>query len=128
MKNPIVFICIVLVCYSCSSTSLMSLSVTKPAPVSISPNIKSVAIVNRTRASSETQTLDAIHKAISLETNDLQAAGAQASIQGLSDELSKNTRFTQVKPLNGLDLRSLWGRRVSYCIALGLCRKNLQRK
>ncbi len=106
MKNPIVFICIILVCYSCSSTSLMSLNVPKPAPVSIPPNIKTVAIVNRTRASNETQTLDAIHKAVSLETNDLQAAGAQASIQGLSDELMKNTRFTQVKPLNGLDLRS----------------------
>ena len=84
----------------------MSLNVPKPAPVSIPPNIKTVAIVNRTRASNETQTLDAIHKAVSLETNDLQAAGAQASIQGLSDELMKNTRFTQVKPLNGLDLRS----------------------
>ncbi len=106
MKNHLVFICIVLACYSCSSTSLMSLSVTKPAPVSISPNIKSVAIVNRSQASNETKTLDAIHKAVSLETNDLQAAGAQASIQGLLDELMKNSRFTQVKSLNGLDLRS----------------------
>jgi hypothetical protein len=84
----------------------MSLSVVKPAPVSIPSNIKTVAIVNRTRASGETKTLDAIHKAMSLETNDLQAAGAQPSIQGLSDELMKNNRFTQVKSLNGLDLRS----------------------
>jgi hypothetical protein len=106
MKNPIVFICIAIICYSCSSTSLMSLNVTKPAPVSIPPNIKSVAIVNRTQASSETKTLDAIHKVVSLETNELQMSGAQASIQGLSDELTKNTRFTQVKSLNGLDLRS----------------------
>lgn len=106
MKNPLIFICIAIACYSCSSTSLMSLSVIKPAPVSIPPEIKSVAIVNRTQASGETKTLDAIHKAISLETNELQAAGAQASIQGLSDELMKNTRFTQVKFLNELDLRS----------------------
>ncbi len=63
MKNPILFIFIVIACYSCSSTSLMSLNVIKPAPVSIPPNIKSVAIVNRTQASSETKTLDAIHKA-----------------------------------------------------------------
>ena len=106
MKNPILYVCIVLVCYSCSSTSTMSLSVTKPAPVSIPPNIKSVAIVNRTKASDETQTLDAIHKAVSLESNDLQIVGAQASIQGLSDELTKNNRFTEVKTLNGLGLRS----------------------
>jgi hypothetical protein len=106
MKNPLIFICIALACYSCSSTSLMSLSVVKPAPVSIPPDIKTVAIVNRSQASNETKTLDAIHKAISLETNELQATGAQASIQGLSDELMKNTRFTQVKYLNGIDLRS----------------------
>ncbi len=106
MKNPIIFICIALGCFSCGSTSLMSLSVPKPAPVSIPSNIKSVAIVNRTRASNETQTLDAIHKVISLETNDLQATGARASIQGLADELMKNSRFTQVKKLSGLDLRS----------------------
>src|ERR1017187_8501861 len=106
MKNLLIFICIALACYSCSSTSLMSLSVVKPAPVSIPPNIKTVAIVNRTQASNETKTLDAIQKAISLETNELQSTGAQASIQGLSDELMKNTRFTQVKSLNGIDLRS----------------------
>jgi hypothetical protein len=64
-----------------------------------------VAVVNRSRASSQSQTLDAIHKAVSLESNDLQQAGANGSIRGLSDELMKNTRFTLVKPLN-IDLRS----------------------
>jgi len=78
----------------------------EPAPVSIPPNIKSVAVVNRSQASNETQTLDAIHKAVSLETNDLQTAGAQASLLGLSDELLKNNRFTAVKSLNGISLRS----------------------
>jgi hypothetical protein len=46
-----------------------------------------------------------MHKVLSLETNDLQKAGAKASMNGLSDELLKNNRFTDVKPLN-LDLRS----------------------
>jgi hypothetical protein len=83
----------------------MSLSVLKPARVSIPANIKTVAVVNRSKASSQSQTLDAIHKAISLESNDLQQAGAGGSVRGLSDELMKNTRFTEVKPLN-IDLRS----------------------
>jgi hypothetical protein len=77
----------------------------KPAPVSIPANIKTVALVNRSKASSETQTLDAIHKAVSLESNDLQQAGAKGSMRGLTDELAKNTRFKEVKPLN-MDLRS----------------------
>jgi len=105
MKNRAIYSLIVLACYSCSSTNLMSLSVMKPAPVSIPANIKTVAVVNRTKASNESQTLDAIHKALSLESNDLQQAGANASIRGLNDELMKNTRFTKVKPLNR-DLRS----------------------
>jgi hypothetical protein len=105
MKNRILPVCIVLTCYSCSSTNLMSLSVKEPAPVSISPNIKSVAVVNRSQASNATQTIDAVHKVLSLESNDLQKAGAQSSMHGLSDELMKNNRFSEVKPLN-IDLRS----------------------
>jgi hypothetical protein len=105
MKNTMIFLGILLACSSCSSTNLMSLSVMKPAPVSIPSDIKTVAVVNRTAVSSATQTIDAIHKSLSLESNDLQKAGAQASMHGLSDELMKNSRFTEVKPLN-LDLRS----------------------
>ncbi|HZZ75476.1 MAG TPA: hypothetical protein VFE04_06080, partial [Puia sp.] len=60
MKNRAIYSLIVLACYSCSSTNLMSLSVLKPAPVSIPANIKTVAVVNRSRASSQSQTLDAI--------------------------------------------------------------------
>jgi len=105
MKNRAIYSLILLSCYSCTSTNLMSLSVLKPAPVSIPANIKTVAIVNRSKAAAESQTLDAIHKAVSLESNDLQQAGAQGSLRGLSDELMKNTRFTEVKPLT-MDLRS----------------------
>jgi hypothetical protein len=105
MKNQMLFVCITLACISCSSTNLMSLNVMKPAPVSLPPGIKTVAVVNRTQASQATQGIDAVHKVLSLESNDLQKAGAKASMDGLSDELLKNNRFTDVKPLN-LDLRS----------------------
>lgn len=78
----------------------------EPAPVSIPSNIKYVAIVNRTQASSASQTEDAIHKVLTLQTNDLQKEGALASIRGLSDELMKNNRFSEVKPLTTVELRS----------------------
>jgi hypothetical protein len=105
MKNQMLFLCIALACVSCSSTNLMSLSVMKPAPVSLPAEIKTVAVVNRTQVSQATQGIDAVHKVLSLESNDLQKAGAKASMDGLSDELLKNNRFTDVKSLN-LDLRS----------------------
>jgi hypothetical protein len=84
----------------------MSLSVTQPAPVTLPPNARTAAVVNRTRVADETKTIDAIHKAMSLETNNLQKDGARASMSGLADELMKNNRFTVVKPLDKLDLRS----------------------
>jgi len=84
----------------------MSLSVNVPAPVSLPPNIKSAAVVNRTRAADENRTIDAIHKAVSLESKTLQAEGAKATVYGLTDELKKNHRFTSVRSLDNLDLRS----------------------
>jgi hypothetical protein len=77
----------------------------EPAPVSMPSNIKTVAVVDRSQASQATQGIDAVHKALALESKDLQKAGAQASLNGLSDELTKNNRFTEVKPLK-IDLRS----------------------
>jgi hypothetical protein len=91
---------------SCSSTNLMSLSVMRPAPVTIPSYIKSVGVLNRSRASYENHTVDAIHKAVSLETSELQSDGSRASMLGLSDELMKNNRFTNVKPLTDIDVRS----------------------
>jgi hypothetical protein len=84
----------------------MSLSVRKPAPVSISSDIKSVALVDRSQASKENRTVDAIHRTLSLESSQLQLNGVQSSIDGLSNELIKSNRFTQVLPLTSLPLSS----------------------
>src|SRR5258708_29872385 len=109
MKNPIALILIVIVCHSCSSTNLMSLSVLQPAPVTVPPYIKKVGIVDRSKALQENRTIDAIHKAVSLETTDLQVAGANASISGLTDQLMKNSRFAEVKVLTAVELGYFWG-------------------
>jgi hypothetical protein len=84
----------------------MTLSVKKPSPVSISVGIKSVALVDRSQASQANRTVDAIHKTLSLESSHLQMDGVQASLEGLSNELIKNNRFTQVVPLTSLQLFS----------------------
>src|SRR3984957_10616204 len=106
MKIPSALLGIILVCYSCSSTNLMSLSVTEPAPVSLPPNAKTAAVVDRSRAADDSRTVDAIHRTLSLESRDLQAAGAGASLTGLTDALIRSNRFDSVKKLNNLDLRS----------------------
>jgi Family of unknown function (DUF6340) len=106
MKNIILYGLIISASCSCSSTNLMTLSVKKPSPVTLPSSARSVAVVNRTSVSDNSRTLDAIHKALSLETNDLQDAGARASLLGLSDELQKNERFTEVKQMTNLKLYS----------------------
>jgi hypothetical protein len=106
MKYHLAILGITILCYSCSSTNLMSLSVTEPAPVSLPPNAKTAAVVNRTRADDANKTIDAIHKVISLESKGLQTDGAKASVDGLSNELMKTGRFATVRYLSNLDLRS----------------------
>ena len=103
MKIPFTLLGIIVVCYSCSSTNLMSLSVTKPAPVSLPSTAKSAAVVNRSRAADDSRTADAIHRTSSPESKDLQAAGAGASLAGLTDALIRSSRFDSVKKLSPLD-------------------------
>lgn len=106
MKLISTSVAIALLCYSCSSTNLMSLSVTEPAPVSLSPNAHTAALIDRSRAADENRVIDAIHKTLSLETKTLQAEGAKASVNGLKDELARSNRFTAVQYLDKLDFRS----------------------
>jgi hypothetical protein len=82
----------------------MSLSVTEPAPVSLPPAARSAAVVNR--SGDYNSAVDRLHRTLSLETRNLQAAGARASMTGLADELIKDGRFASVRRLDSLDLRS----------------------
>jgi len=106
MKYHLAILGITVLCYSCSSTNLMSLSVTEPAPVSLPPNARSAAVVNRSRADDANRTIDAIHRVVSVESKSLRTDGAKASVDGLSNELMKTGRFSTVRSLDNLDLRS----------------------
>jgi uncharacterized protein DUF6340 len=109
MKNNFTLIAAIALFCSCSSTELVHISVQEPAPVTIPNEIKVVGVVNRTTPSKQTKIINAVDKIFSLEGVKLDQAGAQATITGLTDELSKNTRFTQVKPLNNVQLTSVGG-------------------
>lgn len=101
MKKPILFGVIAVIFCSCSSTQLVYMSVKEPSPVTIPPYIKTIGIIDRSQPSSKAgQTIDAVDKAVSLEGKDLDKNGAQASIEGLTTELQKNERFTDVKTVS----------------------------
>lgn len=99
MKIRIAILLAGVVFSSCSTTSLVYLSVQEPAPVSLSSDIKSVAVLNRSQVSKQNKVIDAIDKVMTMEGPNLDAAGAEASIMGLTDELWKNNRFAEIKTI-----------------------------
>jgi len=127
MKNHIPIFLILIVFCSCSSTELVYISVLKHAPVTVPSYIKSVGVVNRTQPSDQTKVVDIVDKVFSLEGPKLDKEGAAASITGLTDELQKNSRFTEVKPLN-TDLRTntpgLFPTPLSWDVVEKICREN----
>lgn len=91
---------------SCSSTNLVYISVQQPAPVTISPDIKNVGIVNRSIIKEKNKVLDMVDKVMTMEGDSLDIQASRASMVGLADELIKNNRFSNVTAFNTIDLRS----------------------
>lgn len=106
MKNYLPVLLTAIVFCSCRPTALVFISVQQPAPVTLPPNIKSVAVVNRSEASEQAKVVDVADKIFSLEGKNLDRDGAREGITGLSDELMKNNRFTEVKAPPIADLRT----------------------
>lgn len=104
LKN-LLFIALAAVTFiSCKSTELVYINVLQPAPVTIPAYIKSPGVVNRTTVIAQHKAVDVVDKIFSLEGAQLDKEGAQSSVQGLTDELLKNDRFSDVKTLGELDL------------------------
>ncbi len=82
------------------------LNVIEPAPVTLSPEIKNVGVINRSIPTDETKVLDIIDKALTLEGVNLDKDGAEEAINGLSSELLNNRRFDEVKNLSDIDFRT----------------------
>lgn len=105
MNRYILFFLATILLASCKTNQLF-INVTQPAPVTISPLIKSVGVINRSMPTDETKLVDVIDKVLSLEGADLDKDGAWSSITGLADELKANDRFTEVKLLNEIDFKA----------------------
>jgi len=77
---------------SCKSTAPVSVSVLQPPPVTLSPNVKNIAVVNRSETVSTVDPANTSGKVFS-------PGCALESINGLADELTKNKRFDDIKYL-----------------------------
>jgi len=82
----------------------MSLSVQEPSPVTLSPNVKRIAVINRSYPDQKgSKVLDAVDKIFTLEGANLDKHGSEATIAALIAELSVSGRFDEVKesPISG---------------------------
>jgi hypothetical protein len=87
---------------SCSSRNYLTLTVTEPAPVTVSSKINNIGIINRSNVGMKNQRLDKIDKIISLEGQNLDKDGAKSCVIGLFDEMVANNRFAGVKIIDTL--------------------------
>ena len=105
MKKILQLLLILTLLVSCKTNQLF-LNVVEPAPVTVPSYVKTVGVINRSMPTEETKVFDAIEKVFTLESVDLDKDGAFVAINGLSDELMGNNRFSEVKTLNDIDFRT----------------------
>jgi hypothetical protein len=98
MRNLILLLLAGSILYSCKTQDLY-LSVLEPAPVTLPGYIKKPGVINRTQVSEATKNIDKVDKVLSLEGADLDKEGAATCISGLTNELVKNNRFTEIVPV-----------------------------
>jgi len=104
--NTLIFSFIWLFLASCSSTNLMTLGVTEPAPIYVPAAGKSVGILNRSEPSKENKVVSEIDKILSLEGKNIDFEASQKLVIGLQEELIKNNGFTEVKTIEDNSLKN----------------------
>lgn len=105
MKKILPVLLIIVLLASCKTQQLY-LNVVEPAPVTLPKGIIKVGVINRSMPTDQTKILDVLDKALSLEGVNLDKDGAEQAINGLSDELQNNNRFTEIKNLKEIDFRT----------------------
>ncbi len=127
MKKYLILPLIALAFSSCATQELY-LNITRPAPVTIAPEIKTVGIIDRSTPTDRTRVLDALDRVLSLEGADLDSIGTLEAIKGVREELEANDRFREVKLLSGLEFQasSLGGlpAPLTWNQVEGICREN----
>jgi hypothetical protein len=90
---------------SCATQELY-LNVTQPAPVTIAPEIKIVGIIDRSNPTDKTKSIDKMDQLLTLEGDVLDSIGTREAIKGVTEELTENDRFNEVKLLTNLNFQT----------------------
>jgi hypothetical protein len=105
MKNlSIIFYSLIFVLIGCSATNTVTMSVQQPAEVSLPPNLKKAGVIDRSQTNRDGDILQRIDQVLSVKSSELEKKGVLAGINGLAEELSKNSRFEVVKILDSVEI------------------------
>lgn len=102
----ILAILIPIVLSSCSSTNSLTISVIEPPVVYVPSSVKTIGIIDRSLPSKENENIDKLDKILSAEGKNLDKDAANQSVIGLYDELLNNDRFSEVKIIDSINVRS----------------------
>lgn len=84
---------------SCSATNRLTMGITEPAIVSLSPDAKRIGIINRSLPSEKNKNVDKIDQILSVEGKMLDKEGAQAAVDALFRALDRSGSFEEIKIL-----------------------------
>ena len=96
LLKKFLFLCLSIILIGCSATNRLTMSVTQPAPVNISKDVKRVGILSRFNSGSSS-ILNEIDKIFSAEGKNLDIDASNKLIEGLSEELIQINRFDVLK-------------------------------
>ncbi|WP_052188102.1 DUF6340 family protein [Cellulophaga sp. Hel_I_12] len=82
---------------ACGSTRKMTMGITEPAIVSISDDVRSIGIINRSAPSKGNSALDKIDQILSAEGLNLDKKGAEAAIASFASEVGMLKNFDEIK-------------------------------
>lgn len=89
----------------CSATNRLTMGITEPALITLSPDAKKIGIINRSLPSEQNKNVDKIDQILSAEGQMLDKEGAQAAVNALSRALSQSGTFDEVKIIEDEEIK-----------------------
>ena len=95
------FLCLFLILFqACGTTKEVPVTVVEPAPVELSQEIKRIGVISSCSVVSETTVLEELEPWVSHMDNKWSQEAKKAALQGLFQQLSKDTKFDTILLLN----------------------------
>lgn len=103
-----IFILIITILASCSATNNLTMSVTEPALVYLPKKIEKIGVVNRSKPDENKKIIENLDKILTIEGKNLDRDAAEESTKGMFESLKKMERFTSIKKLDTLSVKSTY--------------------